>query len=173
MKKKIVRMYHGKISGLTATNLALGASAALALFLAAPAAAQPAPADCTGRQETGTWINLEVENVRSSSGTITITAYPDNSKTFLKKDGEVSVGRVQAQQGTTKGCIFVPGTGVYALALYHDENANRKFDRNPLPKEGYGFSNNPSTFLGLPAFKSVRTSIPAAGTNVQVRMKYP
>ena len=156
-------------SAIAAGALALGAL----LYPTAPVLAQSPPAGCTGKTPGKGWINIQAENVRSSDGTITITAYPDNQKTFLKKDGEVQVARIKAQKGTTSGCIFVPGTGVYALALYHDENGNQKFDRNPLPKEGYGFSNNPGTFLGLPTFKSVRMNFPTNGTTANIRMKYP
>jgi uncharacterized protein (DUF2141 family) len=44
--------------------------------------------------------------------------------------------------------------GRYAVAIYHDENLNGKLDVNPLgmPREGYGFSNNPKV-IGKPDFE--------------------
>lgn len=43
----------------------------------------------------------------------------------------------------------------YAITIYHDRNSNDKLDTNflGLPKERYGFSNNPSTRFGPPSFK--------------------
>ncbi|MBO3700307.1 DUF2141 domain-containing protein [Roseivirga sp. E12] len=43
----------------------------------------------------------------------------------------------------------------YAVTVYHDGNSNDKLDTNFLgiPKERYGFSNNPSTRFGPPSFK--------------------
>ena len=40
---------------------------------------------------------------------------------------------------------------LYALALYHDENGNRSFDRTGVgfPAEGFGFSNNPATLADM------------------------
>ena len=69
----------------------------------------------------------------------------------------------------------MPRPGIYALALYHDENGNRRFDRTGIgfPAEGYGFSNNPPTLAGLPSFRSVRLSIPRTGMVTRVQMKYP
>ena len=44
--------------------------------------------------------------------------------------------------------------GVYAIAVYHDENNNGQFDRLfAIPLEKYGFSNNAKVFLGPPTFK--------------------
>jgi uncharacterized protein (DUF2141 family) len=49
------------------------------------------------------------------------------------------------------------------------------FDRTGigLPAEGFGFSNNPPTFPGMPQFGSVRISVRRSGTRTAVRLKYP
>jgi uncharacterized protein (DUF2141 family) len=160
--------------------VACGAALALAggLFAAlsgGTAAAQAAaPAGCTGRP-SATWLNVTLENVRNSSGQLAITLYADDSRRFLARGGSLYVGRVAARAGTTRACIFVPNPGVYALALYHDENANQSFDRTGvgLPAEGYGFTNNPVTLAGLPAFSSVRLNVPRPGLNARIQMHYP
>ena len=148
---------------------------AVTLAAATPQAlAQGAPAGCTV-VPSSTWINVIVEGVRSGSGLVTVTLYADESRRFLAKGGSLQVGRVKAVAGSTRVCITVPQPGTYALAIYHDENGNQKIDRTGigLPAEGYGFSNNPSTLAGLPAFSSVRLAIPRAGLASRVRMKYP
>ena len=134
----------------------------------------PPPLGCTG-PASNTWIDVVVEGVRSGNGLIAITLYADNSKKFLVKHGSMYVGRVDAQAGSARGCIFVPKPGVYAIAIYHDENGNQGFDRSGfgLPVEAYGFSNNPSTLAGLPTFKSVRLNIPRSGLVTRVRLTYP
>ncbi len=142
--------------------------------LASPSAAMPAPAGCTG-PASATWIDVAVEGVRNAEGLVAITLYADNPRKFLAKHGSLYVGRVPAHAGTTTGCIYVPKPGVYAIAIYHDENGDHGFDRTGigLPAEGYGFSNNPSTLAGLPAFKTVRIAIPRSGLLTRIRMKYP
>jgi uncharacterized protein (DUF2141 family) len=159
------------LSMRVAASLASMAAGA-ALAVSSPAVA--APAGCTG-PDSGTWIDVAVEGVRSSKGLIAITLYADKSRKFLVKNGSLYVGRVDAVAGTTRGCIHIPRPGVYAIAIYHDENGNQIFDRTGigLPAEAYGFSNNPSTLAGLPAFKSVRLSIPRSGLLTRIRLTYP
>jgi uncharacterized protein (DUF2141 family) len=156
-------------------TMLLLAAAGLASFAAHPAKAQPgAPAGCTG-PASATWLTVKVDGLHNGTGLVAVTLYEDNSSKFLAKRGSLYVGRVDASAGTTRACIFLPKTGVWAIAVYHDENANRKFDRNGLglPAEGYGFSNNPSTVAGLPAFRSVRLNVAKTGLTTQVQMKYP
>lgn len=45
-------------------------------------------------------------------------------------------------------------SGSYAVALFHDKNSNEKLDTNfiGIPKEGFGFSNNPRVLTGPPSF---------------------
>ena len=97
-------------------------------------------------------IRVTVENVRSSDGLITAILYPDNPKNFLKEGKRLDKVRVDAREGETVLCLNAPSAGRYSIALYHDENGNRDFDRNFLgiPTEGYGFSENPGFRFGKP-----------------------
>jgi uncharacterized protein (DUF2141 family) len=157
---------------IRAAAAALSTLAVAALPL--PAQAKGAPEGCTGKP-SDTWVNVVVEGVKSSDGLIAVTLYPDDSKRFLIKNGSLQVGRVKAVAGTTRACITVPKTGVYVLAIYHDEDGDENFDRTGLglPAEGYGFSNNPSTLAGLPSFRSVRLAIPRTGLTARIKLKYP
>jgi uncharacterized protein (DUF2141 family) len=141
-----------------------------------PAAAQvaAAPPACQGTPGK-TWINVAVSGVRNNEGLVAVTLYADDQSRFLAHHGSLFTARVPARQGTTQACLFVPRSGVYAIATYHDENSSRKLDRGltGLPTEGFGFSNNPSTFLGIPAFGSVRLAIPKPNLTTTIRLRYP
>lgn len=162
---------------MTMTTLS-GALAAAMLALAATAAGTPAHAaegdGCTG-PASDVRLFVTVTNVRSANGLIAVTLYADDRRKFLAHHGSLYVGRVPAVAPTTRVCIHVPAVGVYGLAVYHDEDGNRKFKRSTfgLPAEGYGFSNNASTFLGIPSFSAVRLPVPRSGTETGVRLKYP
>lgn len=150
------------------------AALALCAGLAAsvPANAQPG---CQG-PVSDIYVNVVVEGLNNANGLIAVTLYADNSRKFLAKGGSLYVGRVNAAAPTTRMCIHVPRTGVYAIAVYHDSNGNRKIDRGGLlgiPTEGFGFSNNPPTIASLPSFSSVRINIPRSGLTTHVRLKYP
>ena len=120
-------------------------------------------------------MNLAVTGVRNSQGMVAVTLYPDDQSRFLVHKGSLFTARVPAHEGTTDVCMFLPRPGVYAFASYHDEDGDRKFGRNAagLPVEGYGFSNNPETFMGIPAFTRVRLAIPKANLGATIRLHYP
>lgn len=154
-------------------GMILAAGAAL-FSIPGLAQADGPPADCAGPR-SDTWIFVAVSGVRSSSGLVAVTVYADDRSRFLVKRGSVGVMRVRAHEGETRACVFLPGRGVWALAVYHDEDGDQQFDRSGigLPKEGYGFTNNPSTVAGLPSFSSVRLSVPKPGLLTRIRIKYP
>lgn len=150
-------------------NLARAAPGLLALVVAGPAAAQ----ECTGTP-SATRLYVDVDNVRSSQGLIAVTLYTDDRRKFLAKRGSLYVGRVPARQGRTRVCIHVPKPGIYAVAVYHDADSDRGFDRTGLglPAEGFGFSNNPPTFFGLPNFDRVRINVRRSGVATTIRLHY-
>ena len=148
----------------------------LATMLAAACVPAVAAAqdDCTGPPGP-VRLYVDVDNVRSSTGLVAVTLYADDPSRFLRRRGSLYVGRVPARAGTTRVCIHLPATGVFALGVYHDADADRRFDRNAigLPAEGYGFSNDAPTLFGLPSFRSVRLQVPRSGFETRVRMRYP
>lgn len=64
--------------------------------------------------------------------------------------------------------------GRYGVAVIHDENANQKLDRNFLgiPKEGFGFANNPRVLLSAPSFQAASTQVGCPVTEIQIRLIY-
>lgn len=63
--------------------------------------------------------------------------------------------------------------GRYAIAVFHDEDLNGKLNTNPvgIPKEGYGFSNNPKV-PGRPKFEQAAFEFSKSDT-VVINMIYP
>ena len=148
------------------------AAAIVAALFGAGAANAQGP--CAG-PPSATRLYVTIENIRASQGLIALTLYADDSRRFLARRGSLYVGRVPARAPVTRACIHLPRPGTYALAIYHDADANRRFNRTALglPAEGYGFTNNPGTLFGLPSFRSVRLHIARTGLSTRVQMKYP
>ena len=155
------------------SSFAQYATAAFVLLAGLEAKAD-AQTDCTGTASP-VRLYVNVENVRSSQGLIAVTLYADDSRRFLARRGSLYVGRVPARAGTTRVCIHLPSTGVWGLAVYHDVNGNRSFNRTGLglPAEPYGFSNNPRVLFGLPSFRSVRMSVPRNNMQTRIRLRNP
>jgi uncharacterized protein (DUF2141 family) len=152
------------------------AGVALAMLVAgvAPAAAQEPVGDCTG-PASPIRLFVEVQGVRSDHGQIAVTLYADDPRRFLAKKGSLYTGRVASRAPATRVCIYLPAAGTYALAVYHDEDSNQRFNRTTLgfPAEAYGFSNNPGTLFGLPSFSSVRITVSATDEETKIKLKYP
>ena len=67
--------------------------------------------------------------------------------------------------------VAAPGT--YAIAIYHDKNANRHFDKNflGLPAEPYGVSNNPPINFGPPSLEDSAFKVEGPLTPMMIRLK--
>lgn len=131
----------------------------------------PVKATCAA---SGAGIRVIVERVKSSKGLITAVLYNDEPSNFLKRGQRLARVRVHATEGATRLCLEAPGPGSYAVALYHDENGNRKFDRNLLgiPLEGYGFSNDPRFALGPPKHEDVVFDVGTAPVEIKISLRY-
>ena len=135
----------------------------------------------TGRAEampicesSGIPIWITIEKVRNSNGTIKVELYGSETEKENKKGKKVARTRVKAQQGETKLCLNAPSVGNYSIALYHDENDNKKLDRNfiGIPREGFGFSNNPPLGLGMPKQKEMRFKVETMETSLRISVIY-
>jgi uncharacterized protein (DUF2141 family) len=72
-------------------------------------------------------------------------------------------------------CSFAPTpAGTYAVACFHDENGNGKFDTNFLgvPLEGNVVSNHAKGTFGPPSFDSAKTTLPSGPAELFLRMAY-
>lgn len=103
--------------------------------------------------ETGE-IKINVSNITEQEGLIHFALY-DNPKFFPKNEGKMFGIKEEAKKIFMNGIIIKNlEQARYAVAVYHDKNANNKFDKFlSVPKEKYGFSNDASVFLGPPDFE--------------------
>jgi uncharacterized protein (DUF2141 family) len=126
-----------RTAGRGAATLAVGV--ALGILATAPVAAA---ATC---EAAGASVLVRVNGVRSSQGFVEAVLYGDQPEDFLKKGKRLARLRVAAREGRVDLCLPAPGPGVYAVAVYHDEDGDRKLGRSwlGLPTEGYALSNNP------------------------------
>jgi uncharacterized protein (DUF2141 family) len=119
-------------------------------------------------------ICFQIENLRNNKGKVFIGIY-DKAETFPSRGGYI-VGcfseKEIADQKVSITCSIKPG--LYAAAMFHDENANEDFDTNFLgvPKEGYGFSRNPDIGFSLPDFTEAAFEVQNENLELIIRMKY-
>ena len=145
-------------------------SAILGVLLGLAATPALAQAGCKG----ATTLSVQVSGMESSRGQVAITVYGSNPKKFLAPGAKLARERVKAVSPVTEACFDLPGPGVYAVAVYHDANANSDFDRTALgmPAEGFGFSNDAPTRFGLPSFDSAKFTAKAGANPMRIKLRY-
>ena len=123
---------------------------------------------------TGPGIQVVAQQLRSSDGLLTVELYDDNPEGFIKKSGRIKRVRVGATEGQTEMCLTAPGPGRYAVGVYHDENANKKFDKNFLgiPTEGFGVSNNPGFDFGPPSHEDSAFELDGQPLRLEIKVVY-
>lgn len=115
-------------------------------------------------------FDLEVTNLRNAKGVLQIclTARPD-SFPDCRDDPRAISRTISAAHPATR--FEGLASANYAVAVIHDANSNKKLDTMMgIPREGFGFSRNPTITFGPPKFTSA--SFPLDGAKQQVKMKY-
>jgi len=152
------------------TSLRAGAVAAgLALFGLPPAALAQ---ECQNTP-TATRLTIVIDDVRDAKGEMSASLYPGDPSQFLHKDGALKVWYAPVRAPSTTMCIWIPGPGTYAVAVYQDWNMNHRFDHNLLKGiEPFGFSDNPPIYFSQPSFDRTKFRVTAAETAIHVRLNH-
>jgi uncharacterized protein (DUF2141 family) len=118
-------------------------------------------------------IGVSVSGVRSASGVVRCGLYA-NPNGFPQPGRELrgTSARINGQSAT---CVFsnVPA-GTYAVAAFHAERNEPQIEYGAFgkPKQGYGFSNNPSSAFGAPSFAAASFNYGGGSQSVGVRLQY-
>jgi uncharacterized protein (DUF2141 family) len=110
----------------------------------------------TATGHAGTII-VEVTGIKKVKGNIAISVF-NSADTFPGHDmGYQRVSITVTAEKVVYTFSDIP-SGEYAIAVYHDVNANKEFDKNALgiPQEDYAFSNNASSPFGPPSFEKAK-----------------
>ena len=106
-------------------------------------------------------LKIYVTNIKNNIGSIHYALY-DNPETFPESEGALLGGNKEVKKVLMDGLtINNLKESLYAVAIYHDENSNNKFDTFfSLPTESYGFSNDAPIFFGPPNFSDASIYVP-------------
>lgn len=96
-------------------------------------------------------LKVKVKNIRHNQGKIYLAVY-DKEESFMKDVFVIESIRVNSLHEL--GIEIKLPQGKYAISIFHDVNGNDELNTNfiGIPKEPYGFSNNPKIRFGPPAF---------------------
>lgn len=119
-----------------------------------------------------TALIIDVERLRSAKGVVhaCLTRQPRH---FPDCSADSSALRLTVPAATHNLRFSGFPSGQYALTLFHDENNNLRLDTVlGIPREGFGFSRNPTIRFGAPRFEQVNIELGAGYTRQTIRMQY-
>jgi len=118
-------------------------------------------------------IGVTVKNISKNKGVIVADLHDDVRENFLVWDKVVLRVRAHAHKGEIFFCMPLTRPGDYAIAIYHDKNGNKEFDKNFLgiPKERFGMSNNPRFGTRSPKYEESIFTVPETGKEILIKLR--
>jgi uncharacterized protein (DUF2141 family) len=123
--------------------------------------------------QSGSRLSVTITGLRSDQGTVRCGLYVTADS--FRQPGREFRGVAAPVKGQQATCVFnnIP-PGTYAVAAFHaEQNETRmEFGMFGKPKQGYGFSRNPSSTFGPPSFSAAAFEVKGAAAAMQIRLQY-
>lgn len=117
-------------------------------------------------------LNLKVTNIKKAVGDIYVAVFSDE-KAYMKDDQRFAeaIAKVETE-GEVDIQLQIP-IGKYAVTIFHDVNGDAELSTNfiGIPKEPYGFSNNPKSTFGPPSFEESVFEFKEDGQQIEIELK--
>jgi len=121
----------------------------------------------------GADLQVQLSGVRSAKGVVHLCLTTNPGKFLDCKSDPAAVSRTLAAGTAGRIDLGPVRPGTYALLVVHDENRNGKLDMMMgIPREGFGFSNNPAMKPRAPKWEEIRFAMPASPSVQQIRVRY-
>ncbi|WP_445191141.1 DUF2141 domain-containing protein [Sphingomonas sp. Tas61C01] len=117
-------------------------------------------------------LDVAVDKLRSAKGLIRVCLTADPANFPACVDDADAITRTVAANTHMMRFDGLPH-GNYAIAVIHDENGNSKLDTLAgIPREGFGFSQNPAITFGPPRFAAAKFAVTSDAEIQRIRMRY-
>ncbi len=121
-------------------------------------------------------LRVRIGGARNAKGKIVVLLFRDANGFTSDGSKAARAQNVPIDRRTLSAEAVFEGLpqGTYAVTLFHDENGNGRLDTNFLriPKEGYGFSNNPKKRAGPPPFEQAKFPVEQPECSIEVKLIY-
>lgn len=127
----------------------------------------------TGNADAQSKIVVTVTNLVNDKGSCKACLF-NNASSFAGNGTAIKCIDIPIKNKTAATVFNEVPKGIYAIAVFHDENNNNKMDKNFLgiPKEGYGASKNKLPFASAPSFKENKFELPENGTvHIEIHLR--
>jgi uncharacterized protein (DUF2141 family) len=118
-------------------------------------------------------LAVRMHGMRNSKGQV-LCALFNGPKGFPDSKGAIQGGKAKVVDGKATCSFKKLDPGVYAVAVFHDEDGDSEMDTVlGIPTEGFGFSNNarPGMF-GPPSFKEAAFRVSGGKRALSIKMLY-
>jgi len=140
------------------------------------AAPPTAEANSPSARRTGCTLRIHVDGFRNTRGNLGTVVFKSAEGWPEDISKAVHTGPSPIDKTTKTAAAVWPDLppGDYAVAAIHDENSNARLDRNFLgiPKEGFGFANNPHISFGPAPFHAALVHVACPVTEIVIHLQY-
>ena len=114
---------------------------------------------------------VHIVNIKEGDGVI-VACLSNNRDDFMKVCELEQFLNVESTDSIVELKFQNLSLGEYALAVFQDLNENKKLDRGlfKLPREPFGFSNNPSMIFGPPGYHRCAFTLDSLNTEITIRL---
>ena len=154
------------------------AASAILILLAGPLTTpqEPAHASSASDAQAGCALRIHVDGLRNSTGVVGSIVFKSPDGWPENKEKSFRHGPTPIAPGERRATVVWEhlSPGDYGVAVIHDENRNAKLDRNfiGIPKEGFGFANNPHVGLSAPPFAAAIVHVRCPSTETAIHLQY-
>jgi len=118
----------------------------------------------------GTLI-VEIDGFPDSEGYAMVAVF-DSESAYKEGGPRAAEAKIKVVDQKARAELNELPYGTYAVAMYHDRNANGKMDKNAMgiPKEPYGHSNNARGILGPPSYNKAKFELNNPQKKIRIRL---
>jgi len=116
-------------------------------------------------------LEVQVTQIEKVHGQIGLCIY-NSKETYMYSDEAILCQWANVKDSWVSFKLESLPSGDYAIVIFQDLNGNKDLDTNfiGIPKEPYGFSNNPSTRFGPPSFEGASFKV-GSNTEIEIELK--
>lgn len=119
-------------------------------------------------------LTVEIDGLKQTKGQICYSLFTQSQGFPESTDKALQAECIPVREKSPVLIIENLQMGNYALAVFHDANVDGELNRNFLgiPREGFGFSQNPQIKTSPPSFGDSVVVITESKTNLQVQLRH-
>lgn len=146
---------------------------------------RPSPAPIEGgevaSESVGPTIEIKISSVKlAKGGDICLAVFNQEAGFPFNKDGTIFTECFEVAVAIKGIEVELPSVGTYAFSVFHDADQNGKLEQTApigefpgIPKEGFGFSNNPELKIGAASFNETAIDVGLADRDpITIQMNY-